>query len=914
MVLLHLALSNFKVRKVRMALTLAAIALSVSLVVAVTTGYKSMEGMALKFLNQYMGAADVMIIPGNEFSLVPEKLVKELAADPNVRQVVGRLDSDRGLDRAPGKAGPAKSAERLAAGSLPSSKIMAQLIGVRRPDDTTILSLDLTAGSWFKTSNGNEAVIDQVAAATIGVGIGDQIVVPGIKKLTLRIIGIVHKPVFFAQHAATIYLPIETLQHFAGEDNPPMVSTISVNLRDKTNFDAFQQRWNARLRQIDPSLRLRARRQSSGELEKNLRGVQIASYLSGTISMLTATFIVFSALSMGVSERQRTLAMLRAIGAVRSQVFQLVILEAAALSAMGIAAGVPLGMLWMWMLHHHFSELFAAGVIFSYPGMLFAAGGSFLTALLASVLPAWWASRISPLDAMNAHSAPPAVHPPILWAFAGAILACIDPFLFFGPVDQILKAAGFSDPAAAAETLRSFGHFALGLPGIMIGFFLMAPTLVWILERVLSPLLGGVLALPTRLLRQQLSTGIWRAAGTGAALMVGLATLIAMQVQGHTLIGGWKLPDKFPDIFIWSPDIVSWKDQQTLAAVQGIQPGTLLPVVVTTPAGDSKSNLLMASMMAGQNVGTMFFAVDPALALQMIQLDFRDDNGVPLPPEEQAAASVRTVAEMKKPRRIVVTDEFRQSRHLKIGDTFRLLTTVNGWQDYTICAVVWSPGADVLVSMYDLGNVLDQRTAGSVFGSIADAKSDFGVTGARLFAANLRSGVDKADLLKDVQKSMGDRGLAAGDVRQLKYAIEAGFYRLLNLVSTVAVAAMALASLGVANTIMASVRSRRWQFGVLRSIGLGRGDLLRLILAEAIMLGLVGVVLGLGAGLEISVDARKLSGAVLGYAPPMQIPWRIVAEGCLALVAVAVAASLWPAMGVARAEQLELLQAGRASI
>ncbi len=339
-----------------------------------------------------------------------------------------------------------------------------------------------------------------------------------------------------------------------------------------------------------------------------------------------------------------------------------------------------------------------------------------------------------------------------------------------------------------------------------------------------------------------------------------------MQVQGHTLIGGWKLPDKFPDIFIWSPDIISWQDQQTLAAVPGIQPGTLLPVVVTTPAGDSKSNLLMASMMAGQNVGTMFFAVDPEMALRMIQLDFRDDNGIPLPPEEQAAAEARAVAEMKKPRRIVVTDEFRQARHLKVGDTYRLLTTVNGWQDYKICAVVWSPGADVLVSMYDLGHVLDQRTAGSVFGSIADAKTDFGVTGARLFAANLRIGVDKADLLKDVQKSMGDRGLAAGDVRQIKSGIESGFYRLLNLVSTVAVAAMALASLGVANTIMASVRSRRWQFGVLRSIGLGRGDLLRLILAEAVMLGFVGVALGLGAGLEISVDAA--SSAALSWDMP----------------------------------------------
>lgn len=913
MVLLRLALSNFKVRKVRMALTLAAIALSVSLVVAVTTGYKSVEGMALKFLDRYMGAADVIIAPANAFALVPEKLVKELAADPDVRQAVGRLESDRELDRAPGKRGPSRSPERLAAGAMPSDKINADLIGVRRPDDTSIQSLDLWSGSWFNTSTGDVAVIDQVASDRMGAGIGDQIIVPGMHKLTLKIIGIVHKPVFFAERGATIYLPMETLQHFTGQDNPPMVSTISINLRQKTDFDAFQKRWTARLAAMDPNLRLRARRQSSGELEKNLRGVQIASYLGGTVSMLTATFIIFSALSMGVSERQRALAMLRAIGAVRAQVFELVILEAGVLAAVGIAIGIPLGMLWMWLLHHRYPDMFFTGIVYNRLGMIFAAVGSLLTAMLASVPPAWWASRISPLEAMNAHSTPTPHRPPIFWAIAGAILASIDPFMFFGPVEPILKWMGVSDPATTAQALRFGSHFALGLPGIMIGFFLMAPTIVWILERLAAPLLAGVLALPSRLLRQQLSTGIWRAAGTGAALMVGLATLIAMQVQGHTLIGGWQLPDRFPDIFIWSPDILSWKDQETLAKVPGIEAGTLMPVVVTTPAGDSKTTLFMASLMAGQDTGLMFFGVNPAQAMKMIQLDFRDDHGFPLPPDQQAAAAAHAVEELQKPRHIVVTDEFRQSRHLKIGDSFRLLTTLHGWQEYTISAIVWSPGADVLVSMYDLGHMLDERTTASVFGSIADAKNDFGATGAYLFAANLQPGMDKAELLKSVQKSLGDRGLVAGDVRQIKYNIERGFYRLLDLISTVAVAAMALASLGVANTIMASVRSRRWQFGVLRSVGLGRGDLLRLILAEAIMLGLVGVALGLGAGLEISVDARRLSGVVLGYSPPMQIPWRVVVEGCVALVAVALVASLWPALGVARAEPLDLLQAGRAS-
>jgi putative ABC transport system permease protein len=570
-------------------------------------------------------------------------------------------------------------------------------------------------------------------------------------------------------------------------------------------------------------------------------------------------------------------------------------------------------MLWMEILRHHFHEMFAAGVIFSYPGMAFAAAGSMATALLASALPAWWASRISPLEAMNAHATTKAGRPPIIWFVIGAMLASIDPFIFFGPLKQIYQWLGISNPDAAVETTRFFGHFIGGLPGIMVGYFLMAPAIIWVLERIFAPAVSAALMLPKRLLRQQLSTGLWRAAGTGAALMVGLATLIAMQVQGHTLIGGWKLPDKFPDCFIWSPDIISWKDQKTLEATPGIEPGKLLPVVVTTATGDSKLSLLMASVVAGQNVGVMFFGVDPQRALSMIQLDFRDNDGRPLPPDQQAIAAANATEQMKKPRRLIVTDDFRQSRHVKIGDTLPLQTTTHGVQNYTICAIVWSPGADVLVSMFDLGNIMDQRTAGSVFGSIEDAKRDFGATGARLFAADLQGGVDKTELLKNVQKELGDRGLIAGDVRQIKYDIEQGFYRVLDLVSTVAVAAMALASLGVANTIMASVRSRRWQFGVLRSIGLGRGDLLRLILAEAAMLGLVGIVLGVLAGLEIANDARQLSGAILGYSPPMQIPWRVVAAGCLASLAVALAASLWPAIGVARSQPLDLLQAGRAA-
>src|SRR5205814_3121360 len=109
-----------------------------------------------------------------------------------------------------------------------------------------------------------------------------------------------------------------------------------------------------------------------------------------------------------------------------------------------------------------------------------------------------------------------------------------------------------------------------------------------------------------------------------------------------------------------------------------------------------------------------------------------------------------------------------------------------------------------------------------------------------LFAANLEYFVDKQELVKRVQAELGVKGLTSGDVREIKANIQSGFRKLLLLMSTVAFSAIGVAALGVTNTIMASIRTRRWQLGVLRSIGITRWQMLRLLLAEALLLGLVG--------------------------------------------------------------------------
>ncbi len=406
------------------------------------------------------------------------------------------------------------------------------------------------------------------------------------------------------------------------------------------------------------------------------------------------------------------------------------------------------------------------------------------------------------------------------------------------------------------------------------------------------------------LLRQQLSGGVWRAAGTCAALMVGLSILIAMETQGHSMLASWELPDKFPDVFI-----VSWgtglndKEIDELAHMKGIVPGDLLPIAVAAPESPlfgSKSGVAALGIAAITPSATMFLGVDPDKGMRMMQLKFKQGNAVD-------AARMLNLGQ-----HVIVTDEFRQLRHLNLGDPVTL-TTDNGPVPFTIAGVVSSPGMDLINAKFDMGQQFDQRTAGSIFGSLKDAKKYFGADVIHLFAANLDPGTDKDQVLKDVQKKLGERDMQAGDVRQIKESMESTFKELLLLVAVVPFAAMLVASLGVTNTIMASIRTRRWQLGVLRSIGLTQSQLIRLIFSEAVLVGVVASGLGVFAGAVMAADGHQLSLLLTGINPAIVVPWGFVFVGVAIVMVVSIAAGAWPAFSVAKAEPLSLLQGGRST-
>ena len=875
MFLPKLAFTNLINRKTRVALTVAAIALSVSLVVAVTSGYASLEAAAYKFFTQYLGNTDATITPKNAGGGVPENLVDQLKHDPLVKQAVGRFETEIGL--------------------LDARRV-AEVIGISRPQDTQVEQMRLERGQWFNSSDGNVAVIDQGASMLMNKDIGDEFELPGIdnERLKLKPVGVVHKPDVMASARPTIYLPLHTLQAF--KHFPNELTRILITLQPNANAQQFQERWEPRLARIDPNLRLRLAGNGREILGQNLQALHLVSYMGGMVSMVAAMFIVFSSLSMGVTERQRTLGMLRAVGALRIQVAALVILEGILIAVAGVAVGVPLGWCWIRLLAWWFDKLFFAGVVLSWGGISFGAGGSVAAALLASILPAWSASRVSPLEAMSPLAQPSRAIVPILSAVLGLILVFVDPLVLYGPTEHVLSRLGFTSPHNLARVVKFWFHFGVGLPAVMLGFFLLSPTLVWAVEGALAPAIGKMLGLGHALLRQQLSSGLWRAAGTCTALMVGLAVLIVLQTEGRTALKGWRLPDKFPDMFMVDFTGIDLAEVPKLQEIPGIQ--RVMPIAIVAP--DLPRGFLgMAGLMFMPD-RTMFIGIDPDKAFKMMELDFREGNVT----EAQRL--------LKQGRHIIVTTEFKQLKGLGVGDKLPLKTD-HGFVPYTIAGVVWSPGIEVIVSAFDMSRQMDQRTSASIFGTIDDAERDFGVKKLLLFAADLDASAEKDKVLKDVQLRLRAYGMRGGDVRRIKQNIENAFYNLLLLVSTVAFAAMAVASLGVTNTIMASIRTRRWEFGVLRSIGVTRSQLLRVVLAEAVLLAVAACALGVVAGLEMSVNAEAVQVAVTGYKPPIFIPWNYVALGMGIVLLVSIIASLWPAIWVATAEPLELLQAGRAA-
>ena len=119
--------------------------------------------------------------------------------------------------------------------------------------------------------------------------------------------------------------------------------------------------------------------------------------------------------------------------------------------------------------------------------------------------------------------------------------------------------------------------------------------------------------------------------------------------------------------------------------------------------------------------------------------------------------------------------------------------------------------------------------------------------------------------------------------------------------------AIFIGSLGIVNTLLISVLQRSREIGLLRAVGMTRGQVARTVVLEGILMALVGSMVGLAEGLLGGwVPVRYFELSITGYLTPIVVPWGHAVVALVIAVSVGIVASLVPAR---RAASLDILDA-----
>ena len=580
------------------------------------------------------------------------------------------------------------------------------------------------------------------------------------------------------------------------------------------------------------------------------------------VALFVGAFLIYNAFSMTVVERTREIGMLRTVGMTRRQIMGQVLTEACILGVLGSALGIGVGILLSRGLIRAMEFLMAqevGQVRVPLDGLATSVLVGVCVTLVAATIPAWQASRISPLEALRVRGNPREnwiVRRGWRW---GVALLCISVLMLRYP-----------SVSSTTQMLLSNGAvFAL-----FVGSTLLIPVTVGAWERAARPWVRRLYGREGRLGSSNIQRAKFRTALTVAALMVGVAMLIGIRALTDSFkhdIQAWIEGYIGGDLYVHSTILMRSDFGERLEAIEGVAavaPMRYIYVQRLKPDGGDES--------------LAFMAVDPSSYRRVTSFTFTANQGDPDQLMDRLAAGDA----------VFVSSVVSERYGLKQGDTIRL-DTRRGQRDFEIAAVV--------VDFMDRGMVIE--------GSWKDMRRYFGLDDVSAFLVKIEPGYSLDEIEDRIDRVYGERRHLTIESNEVMKARALGLTsQTFSLFDVLALIAMIVAALGVVNTLMMNVLERTREIGMLRGIGMTRWQVSKMILAEAGMMGLIGGMFGLVLGLFQSRLFLIAANNSQGYGLTYVLPTQGILIGFLIALVVSQLAAIWPARRAASLRIIEAIQ------
>jgi putative ABC transport system permease protein len=636
------------------------------------------------------------------------------------------------------------------------------------------------------------------------------------------------------------------------------LSRIDLKLRDGVDRAGFERDLAAELERDFPGRFTVAAPNDANQESRNnnlSRAYRVNLTVLALVALFTGAFLVFSTQALSVLRRRSQFALLRVLGLPRRLLLRQVLIEGASLGVVGALAGIAAGYGLAAAALAFFGGDLGAGYFPGVkPSVVFtpvAAGVFFLlgvgVALLGCAFPAWEAARARPAVALKSGNDETALARlariwPSLLCLAGAAACAFAPPVFELPL---------------------FGYFAVAL--LLIGGIGLMPRLAAASFRLLDRLHS----------RRQAGRGDKATPSPSPVLGLALARLANAPGQASIALGG--VLASFSLMVAMGIMVASFRVSVD-DWIQHILPADLY---VRTANGGNTGGLdapAQAAMAALPGISRSAFLrtrplnldpARPAITLIARDIDSLDPgqmlvlvgDSAPTPAGELPVWISEAMSDLYGMRA-------GQRIELPLGGRKQSFFVAGVWRDYA------NQNGSVVVRLADYRRLTGDAT----------------VTDAALWAAKDTHPDAIAARLRALPFGSILQMASPGEIRAASLRIFDRSFAVTYLLEAIAIA---IGLSGVAATFSAQTLARAREFGMLRHVGVSRGQVLRILALEGGALTVLGVVTGFALGLLISlILVYVVNPQSFHWTMQLHLPWPLLGSVAAVLVAASVATAL----------------------